>query len=181
MALEGFLKEKRADILDRWLQMILDTYPSDAARIFSLGKDPFANPLGATIRRATVEIFDALVDGAEPDRLTAAVDELVKIRAIQSFRPSEALACLFSLKKAVREVVDEDGDAPDFEEFDNKVDHMALLGFEAYVNSREKIAELRVNESRRALGKLLERAEISVGVPGLQSETKDNVEVEANT
>ncbi|MBL6976287.1 MAG: RsbRD N-terminal domain-containing protein [Deltaproteobacteria bacterium] len=181
MDLEGLLKEKRADILDRWLRMILDTYPPDAARIFALGKDPFANPLGDTIRRATSDIFDAIVDGAEPDRLTAAVDELVKIRAIQSFKPSEALACLFFLKKVVRDVGKDNGDAPDFERFDTKVDHMVLLGFEAYVNSREKIANIRVAETRRALGKLLERAEIAVGVPGLQSETKDNVEVEANT
>lgn len=181
MTLEEFLKGKRTDVLEQWFTLILDSYPAEAASAFAKQKDPFANPMGSTIRRATTGIFDVLVEDANPQLLAEPIGELVKILAIQSFRPSVALANLFFLKRVVREVTDEQGFTPSFESFDTKVDHMVLLAFDAYMSSREKIADMRVGETKRALGKLLERAEIAVGVPGLQSETKDNVEVEANT
>ena len=92
-----------------------------------------------------------------------------EIRAIQDFSPAEALVFVFFLKNAVREKL-----APHVEEyklfeelltFESKVDRLALLAFNIYVQCRESLYDVRVAEIRRRSSRILERASQKYGMP----------------
>ena len=86
---------------------------------------------------------------------------MVRVRAVQEFTPSEALAFLFELKSVIRGVVGEaDGVAlgqEELGEIDGRVDQLALLAMDIYIECRERIFEIRVNEIRNSSIKVLER------------------------
>ncbi len=156
-------------LADRWCALILATYPPDAARLMAARSDPFANPLGATIRRATHAILAALPDtGVEGVEVVEALHDIVRVRAVQDFSPAEAVGFVFLLKQAAREPVDgASGLSPsDLADFDRRVDDLALLAFDLYTADRERIARIRVDESRRAVRRLLERAGLSLDDTG---------------
>ncbi len=160
-------------LADRWCALILGTYPPDAARLMAGRSDPFANPVGSTVRRATRIVVEALV-ARQPDDagMVEALHDIVRIRAVQDFTPSQAVGFVFLLKQAARQT--EDGVVPlspsDLAELDRRVDDLALVAFDLYTADRERIAQIRVNESRRAVGRLLERAGLSIADPDAHTE-----------
>lgn len=147
---------------DDWSGLVFSTYPPDAARVMSTRKDPFANPLGATVRRATRATLEALARDDDKG-LADALHDLVRIRAVQDFSPSQAVAVVFLLKRVIREALG-DGASPltpsDLADFDRRVDEITLTAFDLYVADRERIAEIRIREHRRRVQRLLERAGI---------------------
>ena len=101
MALSARMREKSAAIAQRWLADALAAYPADSAAAFERQQDRFANPVGHALRVATRTAVEALAQGREPGEICRHLDEVVKIRAIQEFKPSEALCFVFMLKEAV--------------------------------------------------------------------------------
>src|SRR6185437_11063996 len=72
--------------------------------------------------------------------LRAALDELSRSRARDSFTPSETALGVFSLKEAVYELVADTAElAPEFLAFSRMVDDLGLRTFEAYSAAREQI------------------------------------------
>ncbi len=163
MKLQSRLKTKRSAILKRWHQVIIDSYPSESVAFFH-NPDPFANPVGTTLLKSIETLFDELLSGADPERLAPVLDRIIRIRAVQDFLPSQALAFLLDLKDVVREVIGEGEDpgllSEEMKEFDGLVDRMALLAVDIYVKCREAIYEIRVREFKDRAYKLLERADL---------------------
>ena len=46
MSLIDLLTENKADIVEKWIDHVLNCYPADTARIFKRQRDRFANPVG---------------------------------------------------------------------------------------------------------------------------------------
>lgn len=164
VVLEHLLSQKRAAILERWFKLILDTYPADSLRFFKHEKDRFANPVGYTISLEIEVLYDELLRGMDSDKLSASLDNIIRIRAVQDFSPRQAIAFVFLLKKAVRvELEREIRKNQLFEEllkFESRIDELALLAVDIYMKCREKIYEIRVNEvkaERERVFKLLEK------------------------
>lgn len=164
VVLEHLLSQKRAAILERWFKLILDTYPADSLRFFKQEKDRFANPVGYTISLEIEALYDELLRGMDSDKLSASLDNIIKIRSVQDFSPRQAIAFVFLLKKAVRgELEREIRKNQLFEEllkFESRIDELALLAVDIYMKCREKIYEIRVNEvkaERERVFKLLEK------------------------
>src|SRR5512139_3411501 len=151
VGLEEALKEKRAAVLGRWLQAVLDTYPPDTARFLSGMADQFGNPVGHTLRTGLPRLYDALAAGLSAAELAAAVDGIVRIRAVQEFTPSAAVGFVHELRGILREELAGAGLA-DAERaaLDAGVDRMALAAFDVYMQCREKLFEIRVRELREA-------------------------------
>lgn len=151
-------------IIAKWLSAIFSTYPEDAARVFATRRDPFANPVGSTFRVAAERIVSLLIEGADRESLTPPLRDIIKIRAVQDFPPSAAIGFVFFLKDIVRGLLNEPSEdrpkltSADLDAFDRAVDELALLAFDLYSEARERIAEIRIAETRHAMGKLLERA-----------------------
>ena len=165
MKLESLLTQKKAAVLEKWRDLIVQTYPADASEFLKRDKDRFNNPVGYTIASGTEGIYDALLEGSASNVLSSTVDSIVKIRAVQDFSPSQAVAFVFLLKKAIREQLAaemrENGLSSQLLAFESKIDELALLTFDSYMRCREKIHDIRVNEIRNGTFKLRERINLA--------------------
>jgi hypothetical protein len=165
MNLKQHLLEKKPAILKKWFDAIADTYPGDTAGFLKNKKAQFANPVGHNIAEGTAGLFDALLQGMLPDTVSAFLDGIIRIRAIQDFAPSEALSFIFHLKKVVRqelgsEVLKEQGIMDELAAFEAAIDDLALFSFDIYMKCRDKIYELKANEARNMTFRLLQKARL---------------------
>lgn len=162
MMLKDLLSQKRAVILKKWLHLVLETYPPDSSSFLYKEKNRFANPVGHTISQSIEAIFDELLKGVDSDKVSPFLDNIIRIRSVQDFSPSQALAFIFLLKKVVREELNSEilkhSLFDEMFEFNSAIDKLALFGFNIYMKCKEKLYEIRVNELRRGSGKLLARA-----------------------
>jgi hypothetical protein len=153
VTLRQLLREKRDVIARSWLEGILATYPGNSAVIFAREKDRFANPVGHTMRVSSEGILDAVLDGADLEEVQKHLREIIKIRAIQQFAPSQAVGFVLQLKEVVRTGLGGAAADPEFSEelaaLDAQVDRIALVAFDTYVECREQVYELRINEVKR--------------------------------
>jgi hypothetical protein len=158
------LAAKKQEILKSWFQATVDSYPADTAQFLKGQKDPFANPVGKTTHQSLDALLDALATGAGRDEMVAALDPILRIRAVQTFTPSKATSFVFSLKQIVRQHLPDAGpDAQgDMNDLERGIDEMAMAAFDIYVACREKIYELKANESRKQFFGSLKRAGLIV-------------------
>ena len=148
MTLHTLLEEQRAYILEHWVKLLLATYSPDAARIFGKQKDRFANPIGYNVKAGLAELFEVLA-GEELPVLGRQMEELVKVRAVQQFTPSEAMSFVFMFKDIVREFAEKQKVEPEaeaLERLDRRVDQVALQLFDLYMASRERLHKVRIQE-----------------------------------
>ena len=109
----------RATIIHEWLAKLEPVNPAT---------DPFHNPVGHTVGEVLPILADValgerpLADAAEP------LDRLMRIRAVQEVRPSEAVG--FLLPHA----------------------SLALMAFDAYMRCREELHAIQLRELRKRVG-----------------------------
>jgi len=164
MTLEEVLLKKKTAVLKRWFNLIAQTYPDGGASLRK-NKDRFTNPVGYMISSTIADLYDALLQGElNSDKVSSSLNDIIKVRAVQDFSPSQASAFVFLLKKAVRaELEGEIREARDFEElskFESKIDDLGLRAFDIYIDCREKVYQVKVNEMKAAMDnafRLLER------------------------
>ncbi|MFB3885715.1 MAG: RsbRD N-terminal domain-containing protein [Thermodesulfobacteriota bacterium] len=150
--MKNLLTKHKDAILKRWFDLILETYPGHAAAAMRKDKNPFTNPVGSTIFRGIEVLFEKLGEGIQDEKSRASLESILKIRSVQDFSPSEAVGFLFLLKRAVEETLrDEMGQRPVMDEwlkFQSRIDDLTLRAFDVYMECREKICEIRVNQAR---------------------------------
>ena len=187
MAVPVRLRERSSAITERWLRDTLATYPEQASATFRREKDPFANPVGHALRVGAEAVMEALLEEKEAEEICSHLDEVIRIRAIQEFTPSEAVSFVFLLKEAVREECGEEGGDRDvsaeLDEFDRQIDRIALSAFDRYVGYRQKVYELRINEVKRSVATIVERMNRRSPSPesdeaGRPSETSNRAEAQ---
>lgn len=151
MQLYDLLAEQESAITDRWFNLIIDSYPADASGFLKNQKNRFLNPVGNTIAREIVVLYHSLLTSTNSEALAASIENIVKIRSVQEFTPAEAIGFVFLVKKAVRDALNDSRhiDVEELDNFDRKVDELALRCFDCYTRCREKIYEIRLNELRR--------------------------------
>ena len=176
--LTQLLNENRAAILKEWFDLIINSYPSDTARFLKKEKDRFQNPVGHTLHEETGNLFDRLVAGDELGTMVPSVDNIVRIRAVQDFEPSQAVAVIFVLKQAVRVVlgprIEEPERLRELLEFESRIDRLGLATFDCYVQCREKIHEIRINEIKNRSSMLFERMQGHREEPVINNETDNS-------
>jgi hypothetical protein len=150
MALSKLLTQNKDSILQRWFNLIADTYPTEVSG-FLKGKDRFSNPVGYTISQETNTLYEELLQGrVDSDKASASLESIVKITAIQDFTPGEAISFVFLLKQAMAEELEseivKEQSFKEWLNFEASIDKLASVAFDKYVKCREKIYELRVNE-----------------------------------
>ncbi len=143
---------RREAILERWFQAVLATYPPDAARFMAGGKDRFQNPVGHTIRDGLAALLDAVRDGGSGPALAAALDDIVRIRAVQELAPSTALGFVYDLRGILREELGGGGlDGEGIAAADAVIDRLGLAAFDVYMQCRQRLFDIRAREIREQL------------------------------
>jgi hypothetical protein len=152
MILNDLLLKNKEAILERWFCLIMKTYPTDLSKLLKKERDRFVNPVGFTFSKGIEAIFSELLNDMNREKLSLPLENIVKIRSIQDFSPSQAIGFIFLLKKAIQEVlgsrIQEKQVVEEWLKFQLKIDQMALLAFDVYMKCKEKIYEIRVRESK---------------------------------
>jgi hypothetical protein len=152
MDLKDLLSRNEAAILKRWFNLILETYPADTATLMRRDKDQFTNPVGSTLSREIEILFRELCEGSQDEKCQASLDSILKIRSVQDFSPSKAVGFIFLLKRAVGETlkneVCKESIMDEWLKFQSSIDDLALQAFDAYMECREKICEIRIKQAR---------------------------------
>ncbi len=147
-SLEQALRAEKEKIVSLWVDRTLDSYISSG--FFKTSTDRFANPVGANIREGLGRLYDLLLEGAAPEEMLAPLDQVVRIRAVQEFSPSQAIAPILELKWVVRQVLKKERQAggleSDLDSFDCDVERLALLSFDMYTECREQLYRNRIQE-----------------------------------
>jgi hypothetical protein len=161
MALIDLLTDKKSEILERWRELVFDSYVPETARFLKSQKDRFANPIAYQLTRGLTGIWEVVLLNKEPDQATVQFDEVLRLKALQDASPSRALAFIFVLKALIRKELAEELKNPDFAaemiEFESRLDGLALLGFDVYMQRREKLCEVKVSEIKRKVSTFLRR------------------------
>ncbi len=176
---------RREELLGAWVEKFISSYPLQSAGFVRTSMDPFANPVGQTTRASLGVLFDAVIGlDTSPREVKAALNDLIRLRAVQDFTPSQAVGPLFLLKDIVRAALfgpdpakskdkkEQSGreDArracpPAGEILDGcfeaeaRLDSLALLALDLYAADRERIFRMRVDEVKRAQSSLLRWAQ----------------------
>ncbi len=170
MDLKQLLTEKKTAILKAWFDAITETYQPDTSAFLKKKKAQFTNPVGFTLSEGMEGLFDGLLAGLLAGDVSRFLDGIVRIRAVQDFPPSEAVAFVFQLKQVVRRELGSDnlarpGIAAELAAFESAVDDLGLFAFDLYMQCREKIYELKANEARNQTYRLLQQARLIVDRP----------------
>jgi len=179
MRLNNLLEQRKTTIIKDWFTLAVETYQPDTASFLKSQKDPFANPVGRTISKGLEALFNELLKEMDYETITSSLDPIIRIRAIQNFSPSQAVSFIFLLKKTIRKNIKKET----FEEqlfnelllFESKVDELALIAFNLYMQCREKICELKANEMRNTTYKAFKRAGLVREMPVDEPDVKSNV------
>jgi len=167
MALKTLLTSKKSAILKRWFDLILDTYPADSSNTYRRDLDRFTNPVAYTISKEIGTLYDELLHDMDSDKLHASLDNIIRIRAVQDFPPSQAISFVLCLKKAAREElkteIRESNLFKDYLKFESNIDDLAFLAFDIHMTCREKIHEIKVNEIKAERGMLIQLLERTSG------------------
>jgi hypothetical protein len=158
MKLEDLLESKRDTILKKWLELTLATYPPVTSRFLGAEKDRFLNPVGFTIAEEMGHLIDEILGGMEPGRIRRAMEAVTRIRAVQDLEPSVAVCFPFLLKNIVRNefllcgpqwgTSERDDALKGLLDLESKIDAVVAVAFDMYMESREKICELRLRGDR---------------------------------
>lgn len=151
-----------AVITERWLAAALAAYGDTLASLAARERDPFRNPVGAPLRGLLGELVGELqgaMDGTVIDRCFA---EITAVRAVQDFTPAQALGFVFELRPIAAAAL------PSMEraEIDARIDRLALAAFTQYLQHRTRLADLKLEEARRALGPLPYRLRVQQTAEG---------------
>ncbi len=159
MSLEQLLSEQGSAIREAWFRKVLAAYPEEYRNYIKGNRNPFANPVGATFQKGLEDLFEAVAAEENDEKYRAALDPIVRVKAVQDAPPSAALAFLPLLKSVVREFLGEairqEDARRDLRNLEARIDRATLLAFDAYTECREKIFRIRVNEIKRNTERLM--------------------------
>jgi len=148
--LKESLKNKRSLIVKEWIQSIIETYPVVTSKFLGRQKNRFANPVGFTIAQCVEKLFDQIIDDKNIEEIKTTLLDLIKIRAVQNFTPAEAVGFVFSLKLILRSMFEKEiSNKNSFKELlniESKIDCAAIGAFDLYMEAKEKIFQIKVNE-----------------------------------
>ncbi|RLF54216.1 MAG: hypothetical protein DRN37_10505 [Thermoplasmata archaeon] len=161
MNLKDLLSDKRSSLIKKWRNLLIESYPAGTRRFLKSEKDQFANPVGHVISKDIEILFDEFVHDGDIAKITASLENILRIRAVQDMKPSHALAFVLQFKGLIREELKRgkplNGLSGELQAFERKIDDLVLLAFDVYTNCRQRLYEIRVREVKEQYGKLLER------------------------
>ena len=183
MSLASILENACPTLAHSWTRAANAVYPFAVTGFLLTKPDPFANPVGQRSRELAPLLLRA-VGGLPHDEaaLHAALEEFVRVRAMQDLPAEVTLQVLFAYKSIVREYLREylkdqrlpAGDVlpEELEALDERSDNLALLAFGMYARQREAFFETRLHDIHRRYSQILRLAQRH-GLAGTVTEHED--------
>ena len=164
MSVKDILIAVQSKIVADWFESTMKEYSGKAAAVYANSGNQFANPVGAIFSKAMEAIVGNLLsDVTNHENIKPKLDEIIRIRALQNFSPSEALKFIFRLKDILLKYLDEDLTKENIRELlniEDAIDRLARISFDIYARCREELFELRNKEIQNQARILLKRANV---------------------
>lgn len=170
MNITELCNKQRDTLLPRWVELFFAGYPLDGSGFLRTQNDPFANPVGRITREALAVLYDAVAgNDTEPETVRGAMDELMRLRAVQDMPPSKAVGPLYLLKPLLRqnilpEYLGQDAAGAErlagYLAVESRVDSLGLMALDLYAGAREKVFNLRVEEIKRSQSQVVRWAKL---------------------
>lgn len=141
------MKRTEEAILEQWFARAVETCSGESVQFLTTEKDQFRNPVGSALRENLSILLREVLGEMDSSSAKPALEAILRVRAVQDLTATQATGFVFLLRPTMR------GLMPEFDAvlLDHKIDQLALMAFEEYVRCREHLAEIRLNESRRAM------------------------------
>jgi hypothetical protein len=156
--IKDLLVQKRKKLLERWTEEVLDAYPSESGPFLKGERDRFRNPVGHTIAAGLERIYDGLIEDGNRAGAEQAIEDIIRMRTVQQFSPSEAVGFMLPLKELVREAIRSTASETssragtellgDFADLEMILDRLTLYAVDCYAGCREAVFQASVNEAR---------------------------------
>lgn len=152
MSFPEALAEKKSKIVQLWIEAVMASYSADGASFFMKQKDRFANPLGFAVKAGLSAVFDQLAGDQPGQAMPAELSQFIKLRSVQTFAPSAAVGFVYQLKAIMmvqlgHEVLS--ASSAEWFAFEAKIDALALKIFDLYMEDRELLCQVKVDEYKR--------------------------------
>ncbi len=148
----GISPARKHAMAERWLALAVQTYPVPSRRFLVDQRDPFRNPAGQALRKRIPELVEELFGEMDAGKVGAALEDLMRLRAVQRFSAREAVGFLFGLKTILRE--ESAADWETLARWEERVDELALAAFDLFMRFREQIYQIQADEARRRVAQL---------------------------
>lgn len=162
MGMADALANKQKTIVKTWFDRVSETYPPDTSQFLKSRQDPFANPVGNSLRTGLKVLVEELCGSMAMETIRTHLDPIIRIRAVQQFTPSQATGFILLLKPILRKTLKSELDSTanfrDLLELEDRVDTLQLVAFEIYMQCREKIYDLKANVERSTVYSAFRRA-----------------------
>ncbi len=156
------LQQVRGEVVKGWLEAALAVFPAESAKFFGKAGDPFANPIGNTLSEEIAFLFDAVVRDAPEEEIAPHLERVVQITCVQEVAPSRSIAFVFELRtvlrRALASALPDQGVAAELQDFEARIDRLALQAFDCYAGLRQRIADIRVREIQGRVTTLVKMA-----------------------
>ncbi len=187
MTLRELFAQRKSALCERWLDAILADYGEQTAALWRRERDRFANPIGHILSTELPRIVEVVSSDGDLAAASAALEAIIQIRSVQDLAPSRAVAFVYLLRDVVRSelapkgsgsaasfvlapqgapsgggsaasfVLAEGALAAELAGLDRRIELLALLAFDVYVQCRERLFRLRLDELKRSVASLLRR------------------------
>ena len=137
--------EQQQACLEKWLEQTLATYPSQTLRFLQGEKDRFRNPVGHTLREGLATLLEEIEGDMNLARVRPALEGIIRLRAVQDFTPGQAVSFIYLL----RDIFVEEGKGGIPLDWQKRIDEVALLAFDLYMQCREQTYEIKAREAQR--------------------------------
>jgi hypothetical protein len=158
-ALERFLLSRKEAILQGWCHAVRATYPAETAAFLASEKDRFSNPVGHTLRQTGEVLLEVALSGMERERMESDLSDIVRVRAVQDFSPSQALSFVDAMKEAIRReilpMVAEKTGLTYLLCVESRLDQAMHAAVDLYVACRNQIGDIRIKEAKAEKERLL--------------------------
>lgn len=150
--LKAVLSAHEAALRDAWFDRMLNAYPEESRRYFGRVEKQFTNPVGANLFHSLEALLRELLK-EEPDA-DCIYDELkmiLRIKAVQNTRPSQAVSFVPALKQIIdrecsKEIKAGDIKYQDLASFYETLDTVGLYAFDIYTESRDLLYDMRLTQ-----------------------------------
>jgi hypothetical protein len=158
-----------------WLACTLRTYPEHFGGLFREAASPFRNPVGSTLRAALTGLTEELFGGFDRARVTALVDVVVRLRAVQDFTPPQVTEFVTLARRAAARVASTGTPRPGAETLElvsARIDALTPIADERLARCRDDLRAITERAARRRVF-VLERmhARAAAGPPASRGET----------
>ena len=170
MKIQDILQYNRQLVIDRWFKAMIDNYPKDAGKFLIEKHKQFSNPIGFAIAENLPPVYDSIANPEKFEIPKQALENIIKIHAVQNISASEAISFIFKLKDILREsnikqVVDNKFYV-EYLKIESNIDRVTMAAFDIYMQNRELLYEIKANEVRNRTHKIVERLNKKYGYEG---------------